>query len=78
MSQLFHSEIKAFIRGDQLALLSRVLSNMALHFGVPRQALPKVLYQAGLNMKQIEKQMAGVNKSASGVFKNKRSKPIKK
>jgi hypothetical protein len=49
---------------------------MASHFGVPHRGLPKVLYQAGLNMKQIEKQMEGV--ARSGLFKAKQTKHAKK
>ena len=56
----FVDEIKAFARGGQLDLLSRVLSNMAIHFGVPHNRLHHMLYKSGLTMKQIEKQLAGV------------------
>ena len=49
-------EVRAFVRGDQLELLSRVLPNIAKHFNVHRGEWPRVLWKAGLTMKQIEKQ----------------------
>ena len=58
----FIAEIKLFEQSGQLPLLARVLSNIALHFRLPAKDLPRVLWQAGLTMKQIEKQMAAVTK----------------
>jgi hypothetical protein len=58
----FIAEIKLFERSGQLPLLARVISNIALHFGLPVKDLPRVLWKAGLTMKEIEKQMTAATK----------------
>jgi hypothetical protein len=57
-------EVRAFLRGDQLHLLSRVLPSIAKHYGVPRREWPRVLWDAGLSMQQIEKQTSILHRSS--------------
>jgi hypothetical protein len=67
-------EVRAFARGGQLPLLGRVLSNIATHFGVHRNALPRLLWSAGLTMKQIERLMMMMIPAQS----NPKKKPTRK
>ena len=64
------TEVRAFLRGGQLHLLARVLPNIALHFRVQPRDLPRMLWIAGLSMKEIEKQV----ESRGGPQANRRKK----
>ena len=58
----FVKDVRVFVRGGQLPLLARVLSNVALHHGVPRGRVPCLLWHGGLSMQQIQKQMERFSK----------------